>query len=336
MATYKGIKGQTIQNRASDPSSADDSGLLYYNTASGTFKVVLDGGAPIGAWSTGGTMLTGRTELGSAGSMTSALAMGGNLPSPAWSVITEQYNGTSWAEVGDLNTPRRAAGGLGTGSAALCLGAGEVPDFASTVEEWNGTSWTSVASLPAVRGYTPCGTGSVTAGLCFGGGTTGPSQPLTVENWNGTGWTEVANVNTGRQFATGCGTASATLFVGGEPPSGVKLVEEYNGTGWTETTETNNAHAYVGSSGTSSLAVCYGNGTGVTPTSQKTEGWNGSTWTEVADFSQSHGSAGTTRTAVNAAAYFAGYGAGLPPGSKGGSCEEWEYADYSVQTVTTS
>jgi|10_taG_2_1085330.scaffolds.fasta_scaffold64698_2 hypothetical protein len=335
MATYKGIKGQTVSSQASDPASADDTGLLYYNTASGTFKVVLDGGAPIGAWSTGGSMATGRTEIGSAGSQTKALAMGGNMPSPAWSALTEQYNGTAWAEVATLNTPRRTAGGLGTGSAALCLGAGEAPDFASHVEEWNDTAWSTVASLPAVRGYTPCGTGSVTAGLCFGGSTTPNHATLLVEKWNGTGWTEAANVNTARRFATGCGTAAATLFMGGDPGPG-QLAEEYNGTGWSNKTDTNNQHDYTGSSGTTTTATIYGNSTGVTPTSQYTEGWNGSSWTEVADFSQSHGSAGTTRTSASAAAYFAGYGAGVPPGNKGGSCEEWSYGDYAVQTVTTS
>ncbi|MDP6583991.1 MAG: hypothetical protein QF535_05000, partial [Anaerolineales bacterium] len=307
MATYKGIKGQTVSSQASDPASADDAGLLYYNTASGTFKVVLDGGAPIGAWATGGTMNTGRTELGSAGSQTNALGMGGNMPSPAWSAITEQYNGTAWTEVGDLNTPRRGSGGLGTGSAALCLGAGEAPDFASHVEEWNGTGWTTVASLPAVRGYMPCGTGSVTAGLCFGGGTNpNPTQPLTVEKFNGTGWTEVANVNTGRKVATGCGTASATLFVGGDPGP-KQLVEEFNGTSWTEKTDTNSDHAYTGSSGTTSTATVYGDSY-AQPASKYTEAWNGSSWTEVADLSADHGSAGSTRTSASAAAYFAGYG----------------------------
>ena len=213
MATYKEIKGQTVLSKASDPASAADAGLLYYNTASGTFKVVLDGGAPIGAWATGGTMTTGRTELGSAGSQTSALAMGGNLPSPAWSVITEQYNGTSWAEVGDLNTPRRASGGLGTGSAALCLGAGEVPDFASTVEEWNGTGWTTVESLPEVRGYTPCGSGSVTAGLCFGGTTPpGTTKTLLVEKFIGTSWTEVGDTNNGHDYTGSSGTVSTAMI----------------------------------------------------------------------------------------------------------------------------
>jgi hypothetical protein len=334
MATYKGIKGQTVSNQASDPSSANDAGLLYYNTASGTFKVVLDGGAPIGAWSTGGAMNTGRTELGGAGSQTNALGMGGNMPSPAWSAITEQYNGTAWTEVGDLNTPRRSSGGLGTGSAALCLGAGEAPDFAADVEEWNGTGWTTVASLPAVRGYMPCGTGSVTAGLCFGGGSPpNPTQPLTVEKFNGTGWTEVANVNTGRKGATGCGTASATLFVGGDPGP-EQLVEEFNGTSWTEKTDTNSQHNRTGSSGTTSIATVYGDSYSE-PASKYTEGWNGSAWTEVADLSADHGSGASTRTSASAAAYFAGYGpAGA--GSKTGTTEEWSYADYAVQTVTTS
>jgi hypothetical protein len=46
MAKYKEIHGYTIQKLASDPSaSVDTEGQVWYNTTSGTFKVVKDDGA---------------------------------------------------------------------------------------------------------------------------------------------------------------------------------------------------------------------------------------------------------------------------------------------------
>ena len=55
--------------------------------------------------------------------------------------LTESYNGTSWTEVGDLNSARVGGGGAGTSTAALLGGGGDTPNNAVT-EEWNGSSWT--------------------------------------------------------------------------------------------------------------------------------------------------------------------------------------------------
>ena len=45
MATYKEIYGQEIKSLSSDPSAtAATEGQIWYNTTSGTFKVVLDDG----------------------------------------------------------------------------------------------------------------------------------------------------------------------------------------------------------------------------------------------------------------------------------------------------
>ena len=45
MATYRKIHGEPIKSLASDPSaSAATEGQIWYNTTSGTFKVVLDDG----------------------------------------------------------------------------------------------------------------------------------------------------------------------------------------------------------------------------------------------------------------------------------------------------
>jgi len=56
--------------------------------------------------------------------------------SPPKTNITESYNGTSWTEVGDMNTVRYGVGGAGTQTAALAF-AGEKPDTPSVdVESW--------------------------------------------------------------------------------------------------------------------------------------------------------------------------------------------------------
>jgi hypothetical protein len=78
MATYKDIHGFKIQNVSSDPPTSV-AGDMWYNSPSGNLKVNL--GTPVGAWSTGGAMNTGRYALGSAGTQTAALAFGGLLGS---------------------------------------------------------------------------------------------------------------------------------------------------------------------------------------------------------------------------------------------------------------
>ena len=57
-------------------------------------------------------MNTARKEFGGAGTQTAALAFGGRFP-PGDTALTEQYDGTSWTEVNDLNTARRNLGGAG-------------------------------------------------------------------------------------------------------------------------------------------------------------------------------------------------------------------------------
>jgi hypothetical protein len=76
MATYKEIKGVTVQTLDSDP--------------------VVN----VGAWSSGGAMNTAREGHGAAGTQDAALAFTGN--SPPQTVNNEQYNGTSWTELNNL------------------------------------------------------------------------------------------------------------------------------------------------------------------------------------------------------------------------------------------
>ena len=62
--------------------------------------------------------------------------------------ITEQWNGSSWTEVNDLNTARSDMGGFGIYTAGLGYGGAEPPGGRSAKTElWNGSSWSETGDL---------------------------------------------------------------------------------------------------------------------------------------------------------------------------------------------
>ena len=63
---------------------------------------------------------------------------------------TESWNGTSWTEVGDLNTARNSGAGFGANNTASIYG-GEGTTVNGITESWNGTAWTEVADLNTSR-----------------------------------------------------------------------------------------------------------------------------------------------------------------------------------------
>jgi hypothetical protein len=93
MATYKGIKGFSIQNLSADPSNLIE-GEMWYNSTSNVWKV--EELTTAGTWATGGIMNTARFELAGAGTQTAALAFGGDTD-PGSTAATEEYNGSTWA-----------------------------------------------------------------------------------------------------------------------------------------------------------------------------------------------------------------------------------------------
>ena len=103
MATYKEIKGVTVQTRDEDP---------------------VIGGVAGASWSSGGALNAVKQNLAGLGSQTAALAVGGFIPSPPGGTANvEQYNGSSWTEIADLSTAR-GGGPMGAGTSALSIAAG--------------------------------------------------------------------------------------------------------------------------------------------------------------------------------------------------------------------
>ena len=126
MAEYAGIKGFSIETLAADP---------YASTVTAA------------TWASGNNANVTRAAMSGTGTLTAGLITGGG-PAPQ-KTETEEYDGTSWTEVADLNRGRENAGCTGPQSAAmLTAGYGPPPPGYNTeVETWDGTSWTEVNNL---------------------------------------------------------------------------------------------------------------------------------------------------------------------------------------------
>jgi hypothetical protein len=345
MSEYKGIKGFSVQTLAADPDTPGWVGSIFYNSTSGTFKVVKPGGASAGTWASGGNLNTARGSISGAGTQTAAIAFGGDIANPPGTpapytvqALTESYNGTSWTEVNDLNKARLVyVGGVGTQTAALLSGGYTIPPSASpsptigiqvNVESWNGTSWTEVAEFSTSRYAFGTSVSSPNTDTMIAGGYTGnPPTALTnaVETWNGTSWASGTAMTTPKGGFSGLGASSTAVLMAGT------TTELWNGTSWTEVAEKNNTRASSASAGSSSSGLVYGGN----PASVFTEYWDGSTWTEVADLGTGRGRlAGAGSTSASSAAL--AVGGSTAPGARSSTTEEWTAPDVVINTLTTS
>ena len=144
-----------------------------------------------------GDMNTGREYVSSSGTSTAAQVHGGGTPPGAVNANTEQYDGSSWTEVADLNTARKTCGHGGGGTqAGSFIGGGQFPPYGPSpnkktiVEMWDGSSWTEVADLPTNLASAGLA-GDNTTGLLAGGIVEGvPGHVASFE------WTVAQNVKT--------------------------------------------------------------------------------------------------------------------------------------------
>ena len=294
MATYKEIKGVTVQTRDEDP-------------------VVF-----AGTWASGGNINTGRAYGGSAGENNeSAMYFGGYTISPASNyAITEQYNGTAWTEVGDLSNARTGlTGSFGTYTAAVAVGGDEFPPSSNTryltdVEEWGGSSWTSGTAIPTAIQQGD-GAGTLTAGITMGGNVSGDAGIAESFEYDGTNWTDGGDMNTTRNFAKlGCGTQTAALVCGGgDVPGYTANTELYNGSSWTEVNNVNNADAQAGGGGTQTSAIT---ARGQASSTTQSESWDGTSWTITANTSTDSYAIGGTGASSKDAIIYAGYDSSPP------------------------
>jgi hypothetical protein len=125
---------------------------------------------------------TARRGAAGAGIQTAALCCTGfcDTPSPnTFVAVVEQWNGTSWSNVNDVNTARQTAGSAGTVTSAVIYGG--QPGQQAVTEQWNGTGWTEVADLGTGREGLGKGTGA-SSGSALAVGKDGSPNTLT-EQW---------------------------------------------------------------------------------------------------------------------------------------------------------
>jgi hypothetical protein len=337
MANYKELEGFSVQTLAADPDTPGWVGSIFYNSTSGTFKVVKPGGIAVATWASGGSLNTARASMGSAndGTQTASLAFGGD-ELPGISNKTESYNGTSWTVLPTLNTSRGGIGSFGVQTSSIAVGGftdanNVLPSVA--VESWNGSAWSEITELSAQR-INSAGIGaSNTSGFVTGGNVrpgSPPGVPSTAsaltEQWNGTSWTEVGDLGTALESNKAFGVITSALIVG---PS---TSQSYNGSSWSTVPATlNTARSQFGAGGASATSGIIFGGSPTPPAGAVTEIWNGSTWTEVSDLASARRNLNGSGSATSALAFG---GQGTPPVFS--ATEEWTVPDVVINTLTTS
>jgi hypothetical protein len=331
MATYTGIKGQSVQVVSSDPSPLIP-GQIWYNSTSNTLKAaVQEAGSP--AWTTVGVLNTGRRTLAGAGTNTAALAFGGN-PNPITGA-TESYNGTSWTTGGSMGQAtygrgRELLAGAGTNTAALAFGGRNNPvgSYGRCTESYNGSTWTAGGALINCRNAHGGAGTSNTAALAFGGA--GFPKMRCTESYNGSTWTAGGAMGTGRYELGGAGTSTSALAFGGYCYDNMSSTESYNGSTWTAGGSLGTARRRISGSGTSNTAALAFGGSTASNASALTcaESYNGTSWTAVGAINTARynfAGAGTNTAALafggeDGATYVAdqteSYGSGLTTATK--------------------
>ena len=283
MSTYRKIHGRSIQAVTTDPTESVAEGQVWYNTSSDTFKSIVAGEA----WSTGGSLATGRYSSGSLGTQTAGVQIAGSSPTNVSNV--EHYNGTGWSEETNYPSAGQTISGAGTQTAGIAYG-GSTPSQTANAFDYNGTAWTAANSLPyAANNIASCGLAKTSViGAVGRDGSSGNSGTNKTVTFDGTNFANGPNINTTRMFnnSSGAGTGTAALIVGGfiDPsPNAMTNCEEYNGVAWTATGALNVATGFASAFGIQTNAVAQTNGSNYTAT----EGYNGSTWTTLPSMSVS-------------------------------------------------
>ncbi len=280
MSTYYGVKGQKVQGISSDPTNLT-TGQIWYNSSTQVIRVRTVLGS--NAWATGNSLNVLRKRNSGAGTITAAVAFGGEgptnpTPGPSGHLSsTELYNGSGWTTSAEMSMGRNSLGGAGTQTAALAFGGQGTdpspPSITNLTEKFNGSSWTNTPTLNTGK-FNQGSAGSSTSALSFGGSNPDVANAnKKTEKWNGSSWSSSGDMNTGRTDITGAGaTNSEAMAIGGSPRNG--LVELFNGSSWTSTTNELTSTQGNKGVGTDSSALIFGGQTPSAPSgSGNTQIW---------------------------------------------------------------
>jgi hypothetical protein len=195
----------------SDPGSSTATTTILYNGSS---------------WTSGGSLSTGRRNLGGLGISTAALAFGGQTPS--YTTATEEYGGSSWTSGGALPAARRNATGVGSQTAGLVLAGQSPPGVGvNTSFTYNGTSYSGGPTMINNRSDAAASgpNSSNTSALVYGGSAGGPPYAvlLPTETYDGSSFSTAPSLSTGRNGQGSGASSTEGVQVAGYVPSGSYL-----------------------------------------------------------------------------------------------------------------
>ena len=241
-------------------------------------------------WTTSpGSMNVARENATGFGIQTATIVAGGNEPGVN---NAEQYNGSTWTAVSNLNSPvySLASAANGTTSHGITFGgASPAGTGLSQTEEWDGSTWTiSPASLAAGK-WKLGGAGTASAGLKFAGGPP-PSGNVATEEYNSrleaitttAAWAS-GGVYPGPVYSAGSSTNSpstaSVAFGGFVSTSKSSATNEYNGSSWTSANAMSDV--FVGGAYGGTQTAAFGAGGYAAPPSRTaaTEQYDGTNWT---------------------------------------------------------
>ena len=234
MANYYDIKGQKVQNFATDPSPVAV-GQLWYNTTSNTskFHTVVS----TASMSTKANMNNTRGQNGSAhnGTTNASLSVAGNNQGgPLVNNNSEKYDGTSWTVSGNYPQATFGTYGSGTQTAALFCGGriGSSPYPVTAVSaSYNGSTFSGEGNLSQAR--QSIGTfGATETTAIAAGGHNAPGSPANytdTEEYNGSAWTTIPSAFPSQDNMGACGISTAGIA----NQSGGTAYYLFDGSAWT-------------------------------------------------------------------------------------------------------
>jgi len=305
-----------------------------YTTATEEFNSSVNA-ITVAAWASATASTTTRYIASGVGSNTACVVYGGVLnPGTTLRAQTEEWDGSSWTESGDLATARFGIGqGIGTQTAALAYG-GYTTTVVANTEEYNGASWTSATSLPAA-GRIQGGFGTQTAGVSAAG-QGAPGKWTNSYEYNGASWTSATAYPTAVEQMAGCGTETAGLITGGSADPGlVSTQSHYNGSSWTAGGALLSVLAFQNNNGTQTSCQIIGGGTpSYTTNVSNYDGTSVSTAPSLGT-ARGYGRGTTTSGAVTGAIITSGSVPGTPSSN---TSEEFttETTAVNVKTLTQS
>ena len=281
------------------------------------------------AWTSGGTLSTGRYNIGGgAGTQTSAAACGGQGPSDK-ELVVENYDGSSFTS--GVSLPQKLRGGRTAGtsdSAYIFWGGSAPPGMAGETLEFDGTAFTDLGADMTTAGSSGVCAGTTTAAINIMSGPS-PGQNKTQEYSKSISsivegaWASGATMNNSGTSSAGFGTMTAGALAGTGP--GVDF-ETYDGTSWTDRPNLNSNHGAGGGAGTTTAGLCFGGN----PTSTAdSEEWNGSAWSEGENLNQARSSLGSATSGTQTAALAFG-GETNPGGTIRNNSEEYDGTDWTA------